>query len=355
MRLRLSVTSAPAGLAAILFLALGTAPEAHADAAAAAHFYYMEDTLASQSLQTNHGSMGLLSPVWFTVELNGDLRSTVDARLVKWAAERQLPLLPVIANRDFKPEAIQSALAAGAQDRLISDLVKAGSEFRFRGFELDFEEVPPSLRDAYAQFVTRLAAALHQRGMQLGIAVPAPIGPGTPPPIARPAWITNVRAAAFDYAQIGRVVDWMTLMTYDEYTAPDQPGPVAGFAWVEACVRKTLEWVPAQKIRLGLAFYYRHWSGAKVTEGPFPVARVLAAKSGVKMSFNAAHREMTFEFREGAIRHVVWCSDASSLAQRLALVSKYKLGGFAAWRVGQEDPSVWGKVFPAFPRRGGGR
>lgn len=355
MRRRLSATSVPALLVSILLLAHGTAPEAYADSVAAAHFYYMEDTMARQSLQKNHGSMGLLSPVWFTVELNGDLQSTVDADLVKWAAERNLPVLPVIANRDFKPEAIQAALAPAAQDRLIGALAKAGLEFRFRGFELDFEEVPPSLRGAYARFVARLAAALHQQGMQLGIAVPAPISPGTPPSVLQPIWIPNVRAAAFDYAQIGRAVDSMTIMAYDEYTAPDQPGPVAGFAWVEACVRKTLELVPAPKVRLGLALYYRHWSGPKVTEGPFPVARVLAAKSRVKMSFNAVHREMTFDFREGAVPHVVWCSDASSLAQRLALVSKYKLGGFAAWRVGQEDPVVWEKVFPAFPRRGGGR
>jgi spore germination protein YaaH len=176
-----------------------------------------------------------------------------------------------------------------------------------------------------------------------------------PPHATQPVWVPNVRAAAFDYARIGRVVDSMTLMSYDEYTAPDQPGPVAGLAWVEACVRKILEWVPAQKVQLGLALYYRHWGGAKVTEGPFPGARVLAAKSGVKMALNAAHQEMTFEFREGPMRHVVWCSDAAGVAQRLALVSKYKLGGYAAWRVGQEDPAVWQKVFHPLQRKGAAR
>ncbi len=338
----------------MVLLACGSAPAPAADSAAA-HFYYMEDTLARQSLEANHGSLGLLSPVWFTVELNGSLRSTVDPKLVQWAAARKLPLMPVIANRDFKPEAIQAALAAGTQDKLIGELLKAASEYRFQGLELDFEELPLALRDSYAQFVTRLAGELHKRGMQLGIAVPAPLGPGSPPSAVQPVWITNLRAAPFDFARIGRAVDYMTIMTYDEYTAPDQPGPVAGFAWVEASVRKALEWVPAQKLRLGLALYYRHWNGAKVTEGPFPVARVLAAKSGVKMSFNTLHREMTFTFQQGAVRNVVWCSDAAGLAQRHALVSKYKLGGFAAWRLGQEDPAVWGKVFHPFPRKGGAR
>lgn len=342
-------------LAAVAGLSIASAPAFAADPAVAAHFYYMEDTLASQSLQANHGSMGLLAPVWFTVEVNGELRSTVDAKLVKWAASKQLPLLPVIANRDFKPEAIQAVMATAARDKFIAELLKAAAEFKFIGFELDFEEVPPALKDPYAQFVTQLGAALHQRGLQLGIAVPAPIGPGMPPQSPQPVWIPNVRASAFDYVKIGRAVDSMTLMSYDEYTAPDQPGPIAGLAWVEACVRKMLEWVPAQKLRLGLALYYRRWNGPKVTEGPFPVARVLATKAGVKMTPSTAHQEMTFEFREGAVRNVVWCADAAGLARRFALVSKYKLGGYAAWRVGQEDPAAWEKVFRPLQRKGAAR
>src|ERR1044072_3529293 len=104
------------GVATLLFLPLRATPSITADPAVAAQFYYMEDTLAAQSLQANHASMGLLSPVWFTVEVNGELRSTVDPKLVKWAAAKQLPLRPVIVHRDFKPVAIQAGIAGAARD-----------------------------------------------------------------------------------------------------------------------------------------------------------------------------------------------------------------------------------------------
>jgi spore germination protein YaaH len=91
--------------------------------------------------------------------------------------------------------------------------------------------------------------------------------------------------------------------------------------------------------------YYRHWNGSTVTEGPFQAARALAAKSGVELSPNAMHREMTFSFMQGPAKHVVWAEDAANLGARMDLIGKYKLAGYAAWRLGQEDPAVWQNVF----------
>ena len=60
-------------------------------------------------------------------------------------------------------------------------------------------------------------------------------------------------------------------MTHDEYVSPDQPGPIVGYGWVEACPRKTLESIPREKLRLRLPLYYRRWNGKKVSEGPYLV------------------------------------------------------------------------------------
>lgn len=308
-------------------------------------FYYMEDTLASMSLQAHAASLGTLSPVWFSVDLQGELKSAVDPKLVAWAGKQKLPLMPVVANVDFNPVAVQAALADGKREKLIAGLAKSAADFKFRGMELDFEEVPPALRDNFTRFIAQLADALHKQKMELAIAVPAPLIPGSPLGAVPPAWSANPRAAAFDYAQIAKIADSVTLMAYDEYTAADSPGPVAGFAWVDACVRKTLFAVAPQKLVLGLALYYRHWNGTTVTEGPFPVARALAAKTGVNISLNAAQKEATFGFSDGAAKHVVWGEDASNIAARFELIGKYKLAGYAAWRLGQEDPAVWRDVF----------
>lgn len=310
-----------------------------------ARFYYMEDTLASTSLQAHYGDVGSLAPVWFTVGLQGELQSTVDPKMVSWASAHKLPLMPVIVNLNFKPEIAQLAITDALREKLIAALVKTGSDFHFSGFELDFEEVPPTARAGFTRFVSQFAEALHKQKMQLGVAVPAPLTPGSPPNVKPPVWTANPRAGGFDYRELARAADSLTLMAYDEYTSVDQPGPIAGFSWVEACLRHTVRSVPPQKLLLGLALYYRHWNGTTVSEGPFPVARALAARSEATLALNTTHQENTFGFSEGAAKHVVWGEDAANLASRFDLINKYKLAGFAAWRLGQEDPAVWQKVF----------
>ncbi len=313
-----------------------------------ARFYYLEDRDGAASLQAHYSDMGALSPVWFTVEVDGALTATVSPKLVAFAAAHKLPLIPVIANRDFKPQAVEAACSDGVREKLIAMLLKYAADDHLSGFELDMEEIPPALRGGYSRFVAALAEALHRQHLQLGIAIPAPLTPGSAPQAKPPVWVLNPRAAAFDYRQLAGAADSLTLMAYDEYTAPEQPGPVAGFLWVEACVRTMLQSVPPEKLLLGLALYYRQWSGNKVSEGPFPLARFMASKWSTGLALDASHREMTCAFSVGPVNHVVWGEDASSLAARLALVDRHRLLGFAAWRLGQEDPAVWGKVFRQF-------
>ena len=40
--------------------------------------------------------------------------------------------------------------------------------------------------------------------------------------------------------------------------------------------------------------------------------------------------------------HEVWLEESASAAARLALVDRHQAGGIATWRLGLEDPRVWG-------------
>ena len=140
-------------------------------------------------------------------------------------------------------------------------------------------------------------------------------------------------------------------MTYDQHTAPDAPGPVAGLPWVEASLRWVLGSVSRKKLYLGLPLYYRQWLGGKVNEGTYGDAIALAARVGASPQLDAAQVEKTFEFEEEGERGVVWFQDADTLRQRLELVRRYKLQGFSAWRLGHEDPSAWPLDFSGQARR----
>jgi spore germination protein YaaH len=182
--------------------------------------------------------------------------------------------------------------------------------------------------------------------MKLSVAVPVPLA-AAPLPGARNRldWPQTEQSLAFDYRRLGKEADFLTLMTYDQHTAPDSPGPVAGLPWVEASLRWVLKSVPRKKLHLGLPLYYRQWSGEQVSEGSYSEAMTLAEQAGASPRLDPAHLEKTIEFEREGAPAVLWYQDAETLQHRMALVRKYKLRGFSAWRLGHEDPAAWQQVF----------
>ncbi len=312
------------------------------------HFYYVNEPPSFESLQANFTHIGLASAQWFTVDRAGALASTVDPSVVAWAKARALPLMPLLVNDKFQPEVAHAVLSdEQTQARVADQILEALAVHRFYGLELDFENIPPGDRGDYTRFVGKLARALHRHRRKLSVAVPAPLAPAP----ANPSWTTNPHSLGFDYKELGKVADFITLMAYDEYTSSEQPGPIAGLTWVEACLQQTLEVVPRNKLLLGLPLYHRHWSGKSVSEGPYEEAVRLATRWGVHIEMDPDQKEQTFKFEDGQTLHVVWLHGAPSLEDGVDLVRKYRLAGFSAWRLGQEDPAAWQTVFPAVRKK----
>lgn len=312
-----------------------------------AHFYYVDDAEARRSFGANVHRMDLVSPAWLSVDPKGQLRSTADPAFVRTAAARSLPLMPILVNENFKPEIAGLVLTDdGVQRSLVESIAAMAARHRLRGIQLDFEDVGPLYRDAFTAFASELSGALRRVGRTLTIAVPAPLIPMAGPETEMPTWTPNPRAAAFDYKRLAEVSDWLTLMAYDEYTWSGSPGPVSGLPWVQACLEKLLQEVPPQRVSLGVPFYYRRWAGSSVTVGRHSEASALSARFQAPAAVHKLQQENAIKFTEGSTPNVVWFNDAQTLRARVALVHRYGLAGFSAWRLGQEDPDVWRFTFP---------
>jgi spore germination protein YaaH len=310
-----------------------------------ANFYYMDDQAAEQSLRRNSAQIELLSPAWFTVGTDGHLQSAMQADVVKQAADLKVRLAPLVVNQEFLPQVARKILDDdGLQKELIAKLLDLSATYHFAGIQLDIEGVPPDERDRFTTFAQKVGAAFRAQHLQLSLAVPPPLAPAWPPiaPGASP-WIPNDHAAGFDYARLAEAVDFISLMAYDEYTG--DPGPVAGLPWVEICVTKALESVPARKLTLGLSLYYRMWAGKNVTTGTYSEAKKMAADHHAAVKMDSTEMAKTFQFGDKRSLHVVWFSDADTLPAEISLIRRYHLAGFSAWRLGQEDPATWQKVF----------
>lgn len=308
-------------------------------------FYLVNDPASVQSFQANHGRISLLSPQWFSIDAKGNVESSVDSSVVETAAQSGVPLMPLVVNQKFLSAAAHSVLGdASLQSRIIERLVEIGSGNHFWGFQFDFENISPEDRDRYSEFIHQATGAFRRNHLKLSVAVPAPLAPPLANPSAHPptsGWIANEHAMAFNYSNIAADAYFISLMTYDEYASPERPGPVAGRPWVEACVRKTLESVPAKKLLLGVPLYYREWFGKSVAEGSIPDARNLAENWKASIASDADQHETFFTFADGEQQHTVWLEDSQSVREMVDVASQFRLAGIAAWRLGFEEPSAW--------------
>jgi len=319
-------------------------------------FYLVNDPASVQSFQANAARISILSPQWFSVDDKGNVESSVDSSVVAAAEAKGLALMPLVWNQKFLPAAAHAVLGdASLQSQVISRLVEIAGGNHFLGYQLDFENIPAEDRDRYAQFIHQAAGEFKRSHLKLSVAVPPPLAP--PPstsasaPPASSGWIVNPHSLAFDYVSIAGDAYFISLMTYDEYASPEQPGPVAGRPWVEANLRKTLESVPAKKLLLGVPLYYREWFGKSVAEGSVSDAQNLAQKWNAKIAFDPEQRESFFTFSDGQQQHTVWLDDNPSLREAVDLADEFRLEGISAWRLGFEDPSAWQTSLQIKPKR----
>ena len=156
---------------------------------------------------------------------------------------------------------------------------------------------------------------------------------------------TGEWGAPFDFRALGRAVDFMVLMTYDHHSNGTPPGPVAGHAWMQAAIEYATRRVPQRKLLLGIPFYGREWvataSGMLSRSMTHNDIAPLLGRHGLDPQWDERWRAPWIEFKDGEEIHTIWYDDGRSYKDKLQLVRRNRLGGFAAWRLGTEDPQFW--------------
>jgi spore germination protein YaaH len=311
-----------------------------------AMYYYSPDWRGLKSLEQHASQMTLIAPQSFWVDGKGFVHGEVPSPIVEAARRAKLAVMPLVINPGFDRDAASALLrSVRAQQRAVMYLAYLARRHNFVGWQLDLEYIDPEDKSSYTQFVQRAAARLHREGRLLSIAVVPRFSDAYPDDDPAQEFHGTEWGAPYDFRALGRVVDFMTLMTYDHHNSTTPPGPVAGYDWVKAALDYATARVPRQKLLLGIPFYGREWiqSGdvSSVRTLTFAEAQNRMEQLGVERLWDERWRTPWFQYSNDAGLHTGWYEDSRSLEAKLELMQQYHLRGFAAWRLGVEDPGFW--------------
>jgi spore germination protein YaaH len=310
-----------------------------------AMFYYSNDSLGMTSLNAHAGAMTVIAPQCYTITPDGSVHGELPMGVLDATRVAGLPLMPLVTNPGFDRAAAHTLLHdLKAQQHAVSALAETAAREQFVGWQLDFEGIDPADKLAYTHFAARIAARLHHDHRLLSIAV-VPRFSDVFPDSASPGFHTGEWGAAFDYPGLARVADYLVLMAYDQHTSLTAPGPVAGFDWVSAALDYACRRVPPYKLLLGIPLYGREWvespQGMMARSLTFEDLKDYLKNPGTDRYWDELFRTTRFQLHDPGEVRTAWFDDARSLREKLKLVETYHLRGYAAWRLGVEDPEFW--------------
>jgi hypothetical protein len=216
----------------------------------------------------------------------------------------------------------------------VNDIVDLVVQNMYPGVNLDYRGMDPGLRDQFTAFVNELSAELHANHKMLAVTVQAPVQ------ISEDQWDTG----PYDWRAVGQAADTFKLpglLLPDAYRAGGQMEALLGFA---------VNNVNRYKTQLILPSYSTDWVGDTVT--PRSYAETLQLLSGSlvlaegrdtftpgeqitvqlaggpsSVSFDEQTQYYSFTYADDRGEHRVYIENATSMAHKLDLASRYNLKG----------------------------
>jgi len=303
-------------------------------------FYINWDESSYESLKRNLDHLDWVIGEWSHLQ-DGDaggspLATEMDADPTRMALNfirdtrpqvRILPLVNNLTNEKFDGQLLSRTVADEPhRQSLIKALTSFVQDNKFAGVCIDFEEPPKDSQANLLVFMQELHAVFAAKGWLVVQAVP----------FDNPEWRLKSYAAATDY---------LMLMAYDEHWATGaQLGPLASQGWYEKnLVARMAELDPGKTI-LVLGNYGYDWTNGKqeAEEITFQEALIHANESQTSPYFDPTARNPYYEYDEDDdSHHTVWFLDSVTAYNQMRAASGYKPAGYAIWRLGSEDPSIW--------------
>ena len=294
-------------------------------------FYDDEDAPNLAALHAALPHLDWVSPTWIGLDTaDGTLNLHFDdgALALIRASRPEAKVLPLLQNiKDGTADGLATALIlfdAEKRKALVQEIVATLSDKGLNGLVVNFEGLPAGAEPDLVRFLGDLKEAFRPQGLILAVAEP----------LANPS---NSDAA------LSAATDFVILMAYDEHSGVGEPGPIASQAWYVHGLMQHLHSLEAGRTIVALGSFAYDWKRNEQSELiRFDTAIQAARDARASITFDRDLLNPHFAYGESTgKRHEVWLLDAVTAYNQVLAADVYRPAGYAVWRIGSEDPSIW--------------
>jgi peptidoglycan-N-acetylglucosamine deacetylase len=215
---------------------------------------------------------------------------------------------------------------AGRRARVAGRIARYADSMRYTGLVLDFETLQAGDVDAQVAVVRAIGDSARAHGVTT-VAVAIPAEPDS----------------AYPTRALITVADFVLVMLYDQHWSGGDPGPISAPDWMTRNLARVVSEVGTSRVVAALPFYGYQWVKGKPGVGvSFDTGVRSAQREGIAMTRDPASRTLRGSSANGG--SAIWVTDATLLDELIRAAETSGVRRFAFWRLGQEDPAVWGRV-----------
>ena len=219
--------------------------------------------------------------------------------------------------------------STAARKKLIASLMKDARTYGFDGINLDVEGIKASAGPHYVQFIRELSVDCRKAGLVLSI----------------DSYVPSSYSAFYNWAEQGRVADYVVMMGYDEHFAGGEAGSVASIGYERQGITDLLKQVPEEKLISAIPFYTRIWkedaSGTSSQSVGISSAKEWVETNQVELYWQDDLGQYYGELEKDGVNYEIWMEEERSLELKMQLIRDNGLAGVACWRLGLEPADVW--------------
>lgn len=281
------------------------------------------------------GSLNVISPTWFALSDNkGNFTSLASSEYVTAAHAKGLKVWGLVNDFNSKISLKKILGRTSIRTNLINNLVTTAIKYDLDGINIDFEKITKQTAPAYMEFLRELVLRCHANDIVVSV----------------DDYLPTESSAFYNWAEQGRVVDYVIFMAYDEhYAGSKESGSVSSLPFVEAGVTLGLKYIDSSRVVVALPFYTRLWRETKKGDGVdisssaygMSSAESVLQSNGVAAKWDDATSQYYAEFKAEGSTYKIWLEEETSLEKKLETVFAKNVAGVAFWKLGFERPVTW--------------